>query len=315
MPSGTLALKPAGVLMVIGGLFTFVASIWIFIIDGVLGTTIGTMLVLLLFIVGGLEISSGRVVWKREVGSWRGAFSILGIALIFRAIMTLMARDLYIFWISSGIGIGELLAFIFLYVKRDYFLPSEEERAAVMQKLDVTRVRTVAECPSCHAIVEKEWESCPDCGTALPKYCGNCGAQLEKGAAKCQCCGAEVIRSSAVLKMINTLRASAEENAPPETRSSRYARLAEALLKGGETDAALDAYRKAIDFTEFERKRCHFMVKMATILKNTGKTDEALTLLDKAIALDPADYAGAGPVKSAILGGDTGPACPTPQTS
>ncbi|MGD0056389.1 MAG: tetratricopeptide repeat protein [Methanomassiliicoccales archaeon] len=317
MSRGKLMLKPAGIWLVIGGLLTFGASVWIFIVEGVFGTTIGTLLILLLFLIGGLEISSARPVWRAEVGGWKGIMTSLGLSILFRAMMVYYSRDLYLFWIGAVVGVGEFLIFLSLYINRGLFLPSEEERAAVMGKIEASSVKTFAECPNCHAIVEPEWESCPDCGASLSKFCAKCGEPLGKGVAKCPCCGAEVEKSAALLKMIGTLRTSAEEDVPPETKSSRYAKLAEGLLKGGEIAQALDSYDKAIENTGFDRKRCHFMVKMATILKNTGRTDEAITLLDEAIETDPADYAGAAKLKNEILGGTGKPAdaCKVPQAT
>lgn len=310
-------LKPAGIWLVIGGILSFVTSVWVFIVEGVFGTTVGTLIVLLLFLIGGLEISSARSVWRAEVGGWRGVMTALGLSIIFRFLMIYLTKDFYLFWAGAAVGIGELLIFVVLYARRALFLPSEEERAAVLGKIEASSVKTVAECPSCHAIVEPDWESCPDCGITLPKLCASCGEPLEKGVTKCPCCGAEVVKSASVLKMIGVLRASAEEDVPPETKSSRYARLAEGLLKGGEVQAALDAYDKAIENTAFTRKRCHFMVKMATILKNTGRTGEAVILLDEAIASDPDDYAGAAKLKSEILsgGGKPAEACNVPQAA
>lgn len=316
MPRGRLVLKPAGIWLVIGGILTFGASIWIFIVEGVLGTTLGTLIVLLLFLIGGLEASSAKAVWRAEIGGWKGIMTALGLSILFRVLMVYYSKDFYLFWTGAVVGIGESLIFLFLYTRRDLFLPSEEEKAAVMGKIETSSVKTVAECPNCHAIVEPDWESCPDCGASLPKLCANCGEPLEKGAARCPCCGAEVEKSAAVSKMIMALRESAEEGVPPETRSSRYARLAEGLLKGGEIGQALDSYKKAIENTGFNRKRCHFMVKMATILKNTGRTGEAIALLDEAIALDSEDYAGAARLKNEILsGGKPADACAIPQTA
>ena len=42
-------------------------------------------------------------------------------------------------------------------------------------------MKTVAECPSCHQMVEKDWILCPECGSPLPRACAKCGAPLEPG--------------------------------------------------------------------------------------------------------------------------------------
>jgi tetratricopeptide (TPR) repeat protein len=96
------------------------------------------------------------------------------------------------------------------------------------------------------------------------------------------------------------LIALSEEEAKPEAKSIRYARLAEAYLKNGEIGLALETYREAIHFSEFDRKRCNFMVKIANILHNVGRDEEAMKMLDAALELDPKDIAGARTVKGQI---------------
>jgi tetratricopeptide (TPR) repeat protein len=161
-------------------------------------------------------------------------------------------------------------------------------------------VKTVSECPNCHEIVEKEWVLCPQCGTSLPRLCANCGKPLTVRADKCMNCGAVIEKQESIKKGVQTLIALSEEEAKPEARSVRYARLAEAYLKNGEIDLALETYRKAIHFSEFDRKRCNFLVKMANILHNVGRDEEAMKMLDAALELDPMDTAGARMVKGQI---------------
>ena len=151
-------------------------------------------------------------------------------------------------------------------------------------------VKTVSECPNCHEIVEKGWILCPQCGTALPRLCANCGKPLTERVDKCMNCGAIIEKQESITESIQTLIALSEEEARPEAKSVRYARLAEAYLKNGEIDLALETYRKAIHFSEFDRKRCNFLVKMANILHNAGRDEEAMKVLDAALQLDPAGY-------------------------
>jgi tetratricopeptide (TPR) repeat protein len=93
--------------------------------------------------------------------------------------------------------------------------------------------------------------------------------------------------------MVDTLRRTAEMAGAPETRSARYARLGNGLLKIGKLDEAVEAFKKAIDSTQFTRKRTNFMVKMAVVMANKGRLDEADRLLVEAVTLDPEDMAGA----------------------
>jgi len=315
---GRAVLKPAAIWLVIGGALTIISSIIVFIVEGRYGTTVGTLIVLVLVLVAGSEISQARSVWRSEAGGWKGIVTWLGLSLLSRAFILYSSTgsELSIWLAVYGgaiVGAGELAIFAFLLVKKDYFVPPEEERVAAMGRLEVSAVKTVSDCPSCHGLVEKDWESCPYCGTVLPKVCANCGTALESGQTKCSCCGTEVERSDVLMKTVEALRAVTEEDALPETKSSRYARLAEGLLKAGRTEEALASYEKAIEYTSFDRKRCHFMVRKATILKNTGSIQEALRILDEAIRLDPNDYAGAKALRESILNPPKeGEACAVP---
>jgi len=92
-----------------------------------------------------------------------------------------------------------------------------------------------------------------------------------------------------------------------ETRSARYARLAEAQLKSGDVDGAVDSYQKAIRSTEFNRKRTNFMVKMALILYNSGKKEDAMKLLESSLEMEPEDWAGARKVMDGIRADESRP--------
>jgi tetratricopeptide (TPR) repeat protein len=87
----------------------------------------------------------------------------------------------------------------------------------------------------------------------------------------------------------------------------RYEKYAEALIKGGRTDEAIEAYRTAIHYTQFYRKQTNFMVKMAMVYHNTGRDRQALDLCDAAMELDPQDWAGAKQLKDQILAGPAPP--------
>jgi len=95
------------------------------------------------------------------------------------------------------------------------------------------------------------------------------------------------------MQMVDALRKTAELDASPETRSARYARLGDGLLKIGQLDEAVEAFKTAIHYTKYDRKRTNFMVKMAVVMANKGRLDEADQLLDAALKLDPQDVSGA----------------------
>ncbi len=183
--------------------------------------------------------------------------------------------ELLFIWSSS------LIAFVIIYVNKDFFAPPKEDIEASMKRLKVTGVKTVFDCPNCKSLVEADWHSCPSCGTVLPKFCVNCGTPVDENIKQCPKCGTEIRASVAIANLIETLRQTAELPASPETKSVRYEKYAEALIKGGRTDEAIEAYRTAIHYTQFYRKQTNFMVKMAVVYHNTGT-----------------GQAGAGPLRS-----------------
>jgi tetratricopeptide (TPR) repeat protein len=116
--------------------------------------------------------------------------------------------------------------------------------------------------------------------------------------------------SASLISMVDTLRRTAEMDGAPETRSARYARLGDGLLKIGSLDEAVEAFRKAIDSTQFTRKRTNFMVKMAVVMANKGRLDEADKLLVDAMTLDPEDVAGAQKIMEELRKVPTEAVCP-----
>ncbi|MBC7108333.1 MAG: tetratricopeptide repeat protein [Methanomassiliicoccales archaeon] len=300
MQIGKTLLKPAAFCLIAGGILTIISSVIVFIWGRLVSTTLGTLIVIFFLLVAISEISVTRSLWRSEIGAWKSILTWVGLSLICRALIIYFSSG-DIFYANSIIGAAELLTFVFVFTKKDYFIPSEAERAVAIKNLEASLVKTVSECPTCKGIVEKDWISCPYCGTSLPKICGKCGAKLQPEDIKCGRCGAEIERPELLIRHVETLKALAEEESSREVRSSRYAKLAEALLKLGRTNEALDAYRKAIEFTVFDRKKSHYMVKMATILKNIGKSQDALEIVEEALKLDPEDYAGATKVKEQIL--------------
>jgi RNA polymerase subunit RPABC4/transcription elongation factor Spt4 len=312
-PKGTVFLKLAGTLMFIGGCLLILASFYIFLIKGTyaFGTLTGLVIGLLMFIIGGFTAASSLGVIKVEQGAWRNAM-----------ILTVLTALMLLFCSSMAFGItytkgndqfveifawscpvmAALLAVsaLILWIAKQAFMPSEEEVKTALRRMGAVTVRTVSECPKCREIVEKDWVQCPQCGTRLPQLCANCGKILPPKVDTCPSCGTHVGRSEAAQRNISNLKELTEQQAQPESRSVRYARLAEAYLKAGETDNALESYRKAIHYTEFDRKRSNFMVKMANILNSEGRESEATQLLDAALALDPSDETGALALKSAI---------------
>jgi predicted RNA-binding Zn-ribbon protein involved in translation (DUF1610 family) len=294
--------KPIAILLVIAGFFTFAASVDVFILKSTAayGTLTGVILILLYFILGGLEIGLFRSVYRTEVGSWRGIFNILIMAVLARAFLVwtnwnviqnptfrvdysnilkaLETSDAFLFFVLNVIFLAiEVAALVLLITRRPLFMPTEAEKAAALRRFGGQLVKTVSECPSCHAIIEKDWILCPECGRTLPRACAKCGTALVGAVTKCPNCGTEVASLDALQHAIDTLKTIAEEDAKPEARSVRYARLAEAYLKAGDLDNAIETYRKAIHFTEFTRKQSNFMVNTASTLRPRRTTRRRTT--------------------------------------
>jgi tetratricopeptide (TPR) repeat protein len=213
-----------------------------------------------------------------------------------------------VFVLLSLVSAAVELSVLFIAVtKKEYYQPSKEELENALRKVGNVAIKSVSECPKCKELVELDWSLCPNCGSALPKFCANCGNELKTAQESCPKCGAKVEPRESLKAMVETLRASAESPAMQETRSARYARLAEAQLKSGDVEGAADSYRKAILYTEFNRKRTNFMVKMALILYNAGRKEEAMKLLEESLEMEPEDWAGAKKVIAGIKADETGP--------
>ncbi len=317
--------KPIAVLLLIAGFFTFAAAVDIFILksNAAYGTLVGVVLIIGYFILGGLEIGQFRSIYRTEVGSYKGVFNLLVMAVLGRAFLlwtnwnvinspfykvnwnnignALQTNDAFMFFILNLVFLAvEVIALALVVRRKAAFMPSDEEVRATLRRFGGQLVKTVSECPNCHAVIEKDWILCPECGIPLPRSCAKCGTALAGMVAKCPNCGTEVVSMENLQHTIDSLEAIAEKEATPEARSVRYARLAEAYLKMGNIEMAIETYRKAIHYTEFARKQSNFMVKMATVLENAGRDAEANQMLDGALELDPEDAAGAAVLKKQI---------------
>lgn len=305
-----------------GGIITMVTALIACFLEFKLGALLAIPAFILFVLLGSNEFSTGRTIWRSEVGSWKGSMSI--------SILTILARLVFIsvLWgnvFKSGPGgqtvllpwdnlsievlpfylnviwlAGEVAFFLYLSMRRDLFMLPDSEGGR--PDLATCTIKSVSECPHCHEVVEKFWQSCPTCGTALPKTCCECDGDLGDLLVKCPHCGTEILQSLSMQKTVNMFEKLTQEKGLPETRAVHYARLAEALLKNGQPDEAVAAYRQAIELTAFPVKRTNFMVQAARILKNTGHDNEAVKLLNEALAIDPADLAGASKLKGEIAG-------------
>jgi tetratricopeptide (TPR) repeat protein len=311
-----------------GGILTIVSALIAFFLEFKLGAILAIPAFILFVLLGSNEFSTGRSIWRSETGSWR---AIVGVSII-----TLLARLVFIGLLwgnvfkSSSAGVKiilpwenlsagvlafylnviwlavEAVFFVYLYGHREYFMLQESE--GTRPDLATCSIKSVSECPHCHEVVETYWQSCPYCGTALPRACAECGGDLGQMLMKCPHCGAEIMQTASLKKTIDMFEKLTREKALPETQAVHYARLAEALLKNGQSDEAIVAYRRAIELTKFPVKRTNFMVQAARILKNTGHKTEAMKLLNEALAVDPADRAGASKMRSEISSGEATPA-------
>ncbi|KAF5057736.1 zinc-ribbon domain protein [anaerobic digester metagenome] len=255
-------------------------------------TVIGIILMLLFTVVGVWEMSVARTVAISQVGEWPGIMKTLLVALVLRLVAILLTDDLILLLNQVALGF-EVLALALVFVYKPSFMPSSDEVAAALKRFSSVTVKAGAQCPKCKAVVEADWTLCPDCGTRLPKYCANCGEVIKENETACCKCGTKIEVPASLMQMVDALRKTAELDASPETRSARYARLGDGLLKIGQLDEAVEAFKTAIHYTKYDRKRTNFMVKMAVVMANKGRLDEADQLLDAALKLDPQDVSGA----------------------
>ncbi len=312
MVNGRPILKVFALGLLLGGIMTAISSIYLFMIDAkyAYGTLTGIVLVLGGIVLTGLELTCFLPIFRIEQGSgaqtrsWVFLAFLMRILIIYTALIAGSSPDklfILILLILNIIAlVFEAVLLILISVLKKEFQPTEEEIRVRMRRMGRSTVKTVSDCPNCHEIIEKEWILCPQCGTALPRLCANCGQLLTGRVEKCSNCGAIIEEQESIRRNVQTLITISEEEAKPEAKSIRYARLAEAYLKSGEIDVALETYRKAIHFTEFDQKRCNFLVKMANVLHNAGRDEEAMKILDASIELDPTDIAGAKAVKGQI---------------
>ena len=323
MQRRNMLLKPLAAWLVIAGIITIVSIFYAIFASHTIDVIIGILLTLVLIIVASWEITVARSVWGSQIGERDNIMRSMLACLLVRAFLIYLILDVNALCkitqfdtLSSGQQAGlilsilsiisaivELIVFVVAVKKKEYYQPSKEELDNAMRKVGGAKVKSVSECPKCKDLVELDWSLCPNCGSKLPKFCANCGEELKIMQDTCPKCGTKVEAPASLRVMIQTLKASAESPALQETRSARYARLAEAQLKGGDVEGAIESYKKAIQNTEFNRKRTNFMVKMAIVLDNSGRKEDAIKMLDDSLELDPDDWAGAKKVISQIRGG------------
>jgi len=294
--------------VILAGLVLIISPVTAIFIFRSISTVVGIIMMLIFAVVGIWEISLSRTIAGTQVGEWPGIMKTLMVAIFLRLIALLLTDDLIQVLNLVALGL-EGLSFALVYVYRQAFMPSDEEVEAALKRFSSVSVKTVAQCPKCSAVVEADWTLCPDCGTRLPHFCPSCGTEIKEGETSCCKCGLAIEVPTSLLQTVDTLRKTAEMDAAPETRSARYARLGDGLLKVGQLDEAVEAFRTAIQFTQFDRKRTNFMVKMAVVMANKGRTSEADQLLDAALQLDPEDVAGAKRVMAELRKGP-GATCP-----
>ncbi|MDD1771288.1 MAG: zinc ribbon domain-containing protein [Methanomassiliicoccales archaeon] len=259
------------------------------------GSIAGVVLMLLFVVVSFWLMSTSRAILGTQVGEWPGIMKALVISLVLQLVAVALTKD--IVFILNLVAAGlEGLALLLVYVYKPSFMPTAAEAEAAMRRFARVSIKTASKCPKCTAMVESEWTLCPECGTSLPRFCAKCNTNINENETACSKCGAVIETPASLLIMVNTLRKTAELEAEPETRSARYARLGDGLLKIGHLDEAVEAFRTAINYTKYDRKRTNFMVKMAVVMANKGNLNEADRLLADALRIDPQDVAGANKV-------------------
>jgi tetratricopeptide (TPR) repeat protein len=294
-------LKPISAWYMAGGIVTMMAALIACLIEFQLGALLAIPAFILFVLLGWSEFSTGRTIQCSRVGSRRSIMRTSVVTLVARILLISLlwgdvidagagGRTPLLPWDDLSIGAllfylsiiwlsGEAIISLYLARHRDLFLRPESEEAR--PDLSHYALKDASACPHCQGAIESLWRSCPHCGGETP-------------------------RSLSMEKAVNMFERKAQEKALPETRAGHYARLAEALLKNGQPDEAVAAYRQAIVLTGFPVKRTNYMVQAARVLRSGGHDHEAVTLLDEALAIDPSDLAGASKLKIEI--GDLPPA-------
>lgn len=327
MQRKNMLLKPMAAWLIIAGILTIITIFYAIFAARTIGVIVGILLMLVLVLIAAWEMTVARSVWESQVGERENIIRSMTVSLLVRIFLIYLILDANTFGqithfanLNSGQQAGIVLVMLSLISaaveisvlivavrNKEYFQPSKEELENALRKIGGATVKSVSECPKCKELVELNWSLCPNCGSTLPKYCANCGDELKTIQDTCSKCGAKVEAPESLKAMVQTLKASAESPAMLETRSARYARLAEAQLKSGDVEGAVGSYKKAIHYTEFNRKRTNFMVKMALILYNSGKKEEAMQLLEASLEMEPEDWAGAQKVIDGIKADETKP--------
>jgi tetratricopeptide (TPR) repeat protein len=295
--------------VIFAGLILIISPVMAIFAFKTLDAVTGIMAMLLFTVVGIWEMSVSRAIAGTQLGEWSGIVRTLIVSLSLRLIILFLMVDLLFMLNLVALGL-EGLALSLVFINRALFMPTEEEIQSSLKRFSRVSVKTVSQCPKCSAVVETEWTLCPDCGSRLPRFCVKCNAEIKEGEQTCCNCGTVIEVPQSLLNMVETLRMTADMDGAPETRSARYARLGDGLLKVGKLDEAVDAFKKAIDSTQFTRKRTNFMVKMAVVMANKGHLDEAEKLLNEAVAIDPDDVAGAKMVMEELRKPPTDAVCP-----
>jgi predicted negative regulator of RcsB-dependent stress response len=317
-----MLLKPLAAWLIIAGIVTIIAIFYAIFAAHSVGVIVGILLMLVLVLVSAWEMTVARSVWGSQVGERENIIRSMAVSLLFRVMLIYLVLDvntvgkigqfgslnadqqagIVILMLSIISAVVEISVLIVATKKKEYFQPSKEELENALRKVGGASVKSVSECPKCKELVELDWSLCPNCGSTLPKYCASCGEEIKLIQDTCPKCEVKVEAPASLKAMIQTLKASAESPAMQETRSARYARLGEAQLKGGDVEGAVESYKKAVQYTEFNRKRTNFMVKMAIILNNTDRKDDAMKMLEASLEMDPEDWAGARKVIGEIKG-------------
>jgi tetratricopeptide (TPR) repeat protein len=291
-------MRAVSIWMVLSSLYLVVFCFTLVFLDHKLGTIPGVVLVLVMSLVAIVQATGFRAAWSAQVGEWSALLRNLTIGLMAWLLLGLINNN----WLAiTGPTLMASIALASLggvYKCKSLFLPSKEEVAIALRKFAPRTVTVASECPACHGEVEDDWSLCPRCGSGLERQCASCHAKVHCGEGACCACGCEIHIPLSLAKTVEMLRESAELPASPETRSARYARYAEAQLKAGDAEGAVESFRQAVHYTEFKKKQTNFMVKMAKVMGNSGHRQDALQMLEAALQLDPQDWAGAARVRA-----------------
>ena len=299
-------------MLLIGGIVMLLSGIWASLLGFKLGAVLAIPSFLVFILAAASEISTGQSVWKAIMGSWRNIMTTLLMVILVRLFMIYLgwgsaivttgagneivfsgSLENVLFWSNVVILAAEAVITLVLYRRRDLFMALDDGGAVL--RMGIAGSKTVSECPSCSEVVEAYWQSCPYCGTSLPRVCGGCGSELDEMAATCPKCGTDVVDAGSMEKTIAPSqpwcrRTRFPRRRPPGTPPGRgAAQERRCRRRGGSVSAGHQAHGVPAEADQLHGQNCQDTEELRPY---RGGQRPCWT---EAMAIDPSDLAAPAP--------------------